>query len=315
MTSGQMIAPRVAFGDTLVELGDAYPRLVVLDADVGRSTQSYRFAERYPDRFYQVGIAEQNMMGIAAGMATTGWTPFVSTFAVFATKRACDQVRVSIAYPQLDVKINGSYGGVPTGRAGATHSSVQDLAIMRAMPNMTVITTADAIEVRKAARAALEFPGPVYLRTVRCPLPIIFDEGEAFEIGRGRTLRDGDDVTIISTGMMTHRALVAADRLRDHGVAARLLHLHTLKPIDTELIVRASGQTRRLITVENHSVIGGLGSAVAEVVTEHAPCRVARMGFRDVFIESGADEDVFAKLGISVDDIVATALALVSSPP
>jgi transketolase len=314
MTSDQMIAPRVAFGDALVALGDAYPRLVVLDADVGRSTQSYRFAERYPDRFYQVGIAEQNMMGIAAGMATTGWRPFVSTFAVFATKRACDQVRVSIAYPQLDVKINGSYGGVPTGRAGATHSSVQDLAIMRAMPNMTVITTADAIEVKQAVRAALDHAGPVYLRTVRCPLPIIFHEGDAFEIGRGRTLRDGDDVTIISTGMMTHRALVAVDRLRDHGVAARLLHLHTLKPIDTELIVRASEQTRRLITVENHSVIGGLGSAVAEVVAEHAPCRVTRMGFGDVFIESGADEDIFAKLGIAVDDILATALALVSTP-
>jgi transketolase len=310
MTGAEMIAPRVAFGDSVADLADDYPRLVVLDGDVGTSTQSYRFKARYPDRFYQIGIAEQNMMGIAAGLAATDWTPFVSTFAVFAAKRASDQVRVSIAYPKLNVKINGSYGGVPTGRAGATHCSVQDLAIMRAMPNMTVMTTADAVEVKQAVRAALEHQGPVYLRTVRCELPVIFDEDDAFEIGKGRTLRDGDDLTIISTGMMTHKALEAADLLRDRGVAARLLHIHTLKPIDIELIVRASDETHRLITVENHSVIGGLGGAVAEVITEHAPCRLTRMGFNDVFLESASDEDLFTKLGINVDHIVAKALEM-----
>jgi transketolase len=312
MTEAPMIAPRDAFGDAVATLGEEFPRLVVLDADVGRSTQSYRFREKYPDRFYEIGIAEQNMMGIAAGLATTGWTPFVSTFAVFAAKRACDQVRVSIAYPRLNVKINGSYGGVPTGRAGATHSSVQDLAVMRAMPNMTVVTTADAVEVKLAVRAALEHQGPVYLRTVRCPLPIIFDPSDGFTLGRGRTLRDGDDLTVISTGMMTHKALEAVDRLHDRGFGVRLIHLHTLKPIDTELIVRASEQTGRLITVENHSVIGGLGGAVAEVVTEHAPCHVTRMGFGDVFIESGGDEDVFGKLGITADDIVGRAQEILS---
>jgi transketolase len=310
MTGPEMIAPRAAFGDAVADLADEYPRLVVLDGDVGTSTQSYRFKNRHPDRFYQIGIAEQNMMGIAAGLATTGWTPFVSTFAVFAAKRASDQVRVSVAYPKLNVKINGSYGGVPTGRAGATHCSVQDLAIMRAMPHMTVLTTADAVEVRHAVRAALEYEGPVYLRTVRCPLPVIFDDNDPFEIGSGRTLRDGDDLTVISTGMMTHKAIEAVDRLRDRGIGARLLHLHTLKPIDTELVVRASEQTRRLITVENHSVIGGLGGAVAEVITEHAPCRLARMGFGDVFLESASDEDLFDKLGINVDHIVAKALEM-----
>jgi transketolase len=234
---------------------------------------------------------------------------------VFASKRACDQVRVSIAYPKLNVKINGSYGGVPTGRAGATHCSVQDLTIMRAMPHMTVVTTADAVEVRHAVRAALDHPGPVYLRTVRCPLPVIFDESDAFEIGKGRTLREGDDLTIISTGMMTHKALEAVDRLHDRGVGARLIHIHTLKPIDTELIVRASEQTGCLITVENHSRIGGLGGAVAEVVSEHAPCRVARMGFDDVFLESASDEDLFDKLGINVDHIVAKALEMHAGTP
>jgi transketolase len=310
MTAAEMIAPRVAFGDSAADLADEYPRLVVLDGDVGTSTQSYRFKKRHPDRLYQIGIAEQNMMGIAAGLATTGWTPFVSTFAVFASKRACDQVRVSIAYPKLDVKINGSYGGVPTGRAGATHCSVQDLTVMRAMPHMTVLTTADAVEVKHAVRAALEHEGPVYLRTVRCPLPIIFDENDSFEIGKGRTLRDGDELTIISTGMMTHKALEAVDRLHDRGVGARLIHIHTLKPIDAELIVRASDETGCLITVENHSRIGGLGGAVAEVVSEHAPCRVIRMGFDDVFLESASDEDLFDKLGINVDHIVAKALEM-----
>lgn len=307
MKTGQMIAPRDAFGDALADAGDEYDRLVVFDADVGRSTQTYRFETRHPDRFYQVGIAEQNMMGIAAGMSTTGWIPFVSTFAVFAAKRACDQVRVSVAYPRLNVKINGAYGGVPTGKAGATHSAVADLAVMRAMPNMTVVTTADAVETRKAVYAALEFDGPVYLRTVRCPVPVIFDESYPFVIGKAHTFRDGDDLTIVATGMMTAKALQAADILRDEGIGVRLIHLHTIKPIDEDILVKASEETKKIITVENHSKIGGLGSAVAEVLGEHAPCRVTRMGFDDVFIESGDNEQLFSKLGINVENIAATA--------
>jgi len=307
MRLGEMIAPRVAFGDVLAEAGVQNERLVVLDADVGRSTQTYRFKDRHPDRFYQIGIAEQNMMGIAAGMATTGWLPFVSSFAVFVAKRACDQVRVSIAYPRLNVKINGAYGGVPTGKAGATHAAVEDLAVMRAMPNMTVITTADAVEVEKATYAALEYDGPVYLRTVRCPVPVIFDEGYAFEIGKAVTLRDGGDLSIIATGMMTAKALQAADALQREGIDARVIHVHTLKPIDEETIVKASEDTGMIITVENHSRIGGLGSAVAEVTSEHAPCRLYRLGFDDTFIESGDDEEMFSKLGVNVENIAAKA--------
>jgi transketolase len=310
---GEMIAPRMAFGESVAEAGETYERLVVFDADVGRSTQAYKFEERFPERFYQVGIAEQNMMGIAAGMSTMGWLPFVSTFAVFAAKRALDQVRVSIAYPRLNVKINGAYGGVPTGRAGATHSSVADVAVMRAVPNMTVITTADAVEVKKAVYAALDYEGPVYLRTVRCPVPVIFGEDYAFEIGKAHTLRDGGDLTIIATGMMTAKALEAVETLASEGVSARLLHVHTVKPIDEEAIIKASEETRRIITVENHSIIGGLGGAVAEVLGEHAPCRMHRMGFGDVFIESGDNEDVFAKLGLTPQHIVEQARKIIES--
>jgi len=307
---GEMIAPRDAFGEGLAECGGRNPRLVVLDADVGRSTQTYRFQEKYPDRFVQCGIAEQNMMGIAAGLATTGWEPVVSTFAVFAAKRACDQVRVSIAYPRMKVVINGAYGGVPTGRAGATHSSVQDLAVMRAMPHMTVVTTADAVETKKALDAALDFDGPVYLRTVRCAVPVIFGEDYFFEIGRAVELRSGGDLCIVSTGMMTARALEAAEMLAAERIHAQVLHVHTLKPIDEDAIVKASERTKHILTIENHSRIGGLGGAVAEVVTQYAPCRVTRLGFDDTFIESGKDEDVFEKLGLGLERVVEKAKEL-----
>jgi len=307
MKLGDMIATRDAFGEALAECGDRDPRLVVLDADVSRSTQTYRFHERHPNRFVQCGIAEQNMMGIAAGLAATGWHPVVSTFAVFAAKRACDQVRVSIAYPKQKVVINGAYGGVPTGKAGATHSSVEDLAVMRAMPHMTVITTADAVETKKALNAALALDGPVYLRTTRCPVPVIFTEDQPFTVGRAMTLREGSDLCLVSTGLMTARVLEAAKVLAVKGIHARVLHVHTLKPLDEEAIVKASVETGRIITVENHSRIGGLGGAVAELVSERAPCRVVRMGFNDTFIESGDDEAVFTKLGLGMERIVQTA--------
>jgi transketolase len=314
MKLGEMIAPRDAFGDALAEAGAKYERLVVLDADVGRSTQTYRFQKKYPERFYQIGIAEQNMMGIAAGLAATGWLPFVSTFAVFAAKRASDQVRVSIAYPRLNVKINGGYGGIPTGKAGATHSSVEDLAVMRAMPNMTVLTTADAVEVRKAVFAALEYDGPVYLRTVRDPVPVIFDESYRFEIGKACTLREGTDLSIISTGMMTAKVLQASDILRATGISARVIHVPTLKPMDEGAIIKASKETGRIITVENHNIIGGLGSAVAEVLATRAPCHLRRLGIKDHFVESGDNEAVFTKYGMNTEDIVACAKEFLSQP-
>jgi len=299
-----MIEMRNAFGDALMELGKVNDRVVVLDGDVGCSTQSSRFKKHFPERFYEIGIAEQNMMGIAAGMATTGLIPFVSTFAVFASRRACDQVSISIAYTKLNVKINGGYGGVPTGKAGATHQAFEDLAIMRSIPNITVIVPADATETRKAVFAAAEYPGPVYLRTVRCSVPTIFGEDHSFEIGKSFTLQNGNDLTVISTGMMTAKALKAAKILTKKGISTRVIHLPTLKPIDEAVITKASRETGRIITVENHSVIGGLGSAVAETITAQAPCYLCRLGVQDRFGESGDDEAFFSKYEMNVENIV-----------
>ena len=314
MKIGEMIMPRMAFGEALVELGERNPDVVVFDSDVCTSTQTSRFRQAYPDRFFQMGIAEQNMVGAAAGMSTLGFVPWVSTFAVFLAKRAVDQVRVSVAYPKLNVKLNGSYGGIPTGKAGATHQSVEDIAVMRCMPNMVVIAPADGRETMQAVHAANEIDGPVYLRTVRCGVPVIFDDKHTFEIGRSYTLHEGSALTIIATGMMTPKALEAARELDKEGVGVRMIHMPTIKPIDVEAIVKASDETHRIITVENHSQMGGLGGAVAEVLTEHAPCRLTRLGFPDVFGESGDNEAVFSKLGINTECIVAKARELAAPP-
>lgn len=312
MTKPQMVAPRQAFGEALVEFGKTYPRLVVLDADVSTSTQTALFQKAFPERFYEVGIAEANMMGMAAGLSLMGMTPFVSTFAVFIAKRALDQVSISIAYPGLNVKLNGSYGGIPTGRAGATHQSVEDLAIMRAVPNMKILTPADGPETRLAVKLALDTPGPVYLRTVRCAVPTLFGPDHRLEWGRAVRLREGKDVALLAEGMMTAKALAAAALLAEQGVSARVIHLPTIKPIDEEEIIQASREIGRLITIENHSVIGGLGSAVAEVLAERAPCRLRRLGFPDCFGESGDDEAIFSKFGCNTPEIAAAAQALIS---
>ncbi|MFH0966028.1 MAG: transketolase family protein [Planctomycetota bacterium] len=305
-----MYAPRRAFGEALVELGRVNDRILVLDADVGTSTQASLFRTAFPDRFYEIGIAEQNMMGIAAGLATFGWIPFVSTFAVFASRRACDQVSISIAFPRLNVKINGGYGGIPTGKAGATHQAFEDLAIMRAIPNMTVVATADAVETRKAVFAAADFDGPLYLRTVRCEVPTIFDETHDFRIGRSYPLRPGNDVAILSTEMMTAKALAASDELGRLGVRARVLHVPTIKPIDEDAILAAASETRGIVTVENHSIIGGLGGAVAEVLAERHPAPLRRIGVRDHFGESGDIEAVLTKFAMNTEHIVAAAKSL-----
>lgn len=302
-----MFAPRVALGQALCDLADEYEDLVVLDADVCTSTQTHLFREAHPERFYQCGIAEQNMVGLAAGMAAMGLMPFVSTFAVFVAKRAADQVRASVAYPELNVKLNGAYAGLPTGRAGATHSSVEDIAVMRAMPNMTVIAPGDSRETAQAVRASLDKEGPVYLRTVRCPVRTVFDEDHEFKIGRGYVLREGDDLAIISTGMMTPKAMEAAELLGAKGIGVRHVHMPTIKPIDRDAIVRASRDFGRIITVENHSVIGGLGGAVAEVLTDEAPCLLRRIGFQDHFCESGDNEAILSRYGMNVENIVRAA--------
>jgi transketolase len=310
MKLGDMIEPRAAFADALLALGAENPAVMVCDADVGTSTYTARFREAYPDRYVQAGIAEQNMVGMAAGMSTLGLIPWVSTFAVFLAKRSVDQVRVSVAYAQLNVKLNGAYGGIPTGKAGATHQSVEDIAVMRCMPNMTVICPGDAYETILAVRAATDFRGPVYLRTVRCPVPVIFDQSHRFEIGRSYRLHEGTQLTIITTDMMTPKALQATLELEKEGVHARLIHMPTIKPLDVEAIVRASRETGQIITVENHSRLGGLGGAVAEALTEHAPCRLHRLGFPDVFGESGDDEAVFSKLGVNTESILAAGRAM-----
>ena len=304
MKIGEMIAPRSAFGDALVELGKTNSEVVVFDSDVGESTQTSRFGRAYPDRFYQMGIAEANMVGAAAGMSTLGYSPWVSTFAVFLAKRAIDQIRVSIAYPKLNVKLNGAYGGIPTGKAGATHQSVQDISIMRAMPNMTVLAASDAVETRQMVLESAKHQGPLYMRTVRCPVPVIFDSGYKFEIGKSYTLTRGDDIAIISTGMMTPKALQAAKELDKVGIKARVIHMPTIKPIDVEAIIKASRDIGHIITVENHSMIGGLGGAVAEVLTDKAPCYLKRLGFPDVFGESGDNEAIFIKYGVNTECIV-----------
>jgi transketolase len=304
---GQIVEQRVAFGEALVELAEEFPNLLVLDPDVATSSQTEKFKNKYPDRFIETGIAEQNMVGIAAGLSTVGFIPFASAFAVFLAHRSGDQVRNSVAHPMANVKLNGCYGGLPTGRAGATHSAFEDIAIMRALPNMIVLDPADATEVRLFARLALEQQGPVYLRTVRCGVPVLFGEDHRAGLGKAVWLKKGERVSIISTGMMTARTIAAAKILERSGVSPNLIHMPCLKPIDREAVIEAA-RTGRIVTVENHSVIGGLGSAVAEITSESAPCLVERIGFQDIFLESGDDEELFDRYGLSERKIAETIL-------
>ena len=297
--TGDKIAQRTAFGECLIELAGEFPNMVVLDPDVGPSTQTSLFGNRFPERFYNTGIAEQNTVGMAAGMANEGLIPWISAFAVFLAHRSGDQIRNSVAHTGANVKLNGSYAGLPTGRAGATHSAVEDLAIIRSLPNMTIIEPADAVETKYFTRIATAMKGPVYLRTVRCEVPTIFEDNHRPEFGKALLLRDGEDVSIISTGMMTARALEACDLLHKMGISADVLHFPVIKPIDKDAIVKTARKTGLIITVENHSVIGGLGSAVCETVAEKAPCRVHRLGYQDIFLESGDDEELFDRYGLN----------------
>jgi transketolase len=315
MRVGDQIAPRTAFGQALVELGERDERVLVLDGDVSTSTQTQLFAKRFPRRFIEVGIAEQNMVGMAAGLSTLGFVPWVSTFAVFLTKRAGDQVRNAVAQPRANVKLNGSYAGLPTGRAGASHAAIEDLAVMRCMPNVTILVPADPRETVLCTRLATEVDGPVYLRTVRCPVPVIFPEDHRVEIGKAARLSEGRDVAIVSTGMMTPRAQRAARLLEEGGISVRHLHLATLKPLDVEAIRDAAESIGTIVTVENHSVVGGLGGAVCEAVAESRPCRVHRLGYRDIFLEGGDDEVLFAEYGLTPERIAQSARAALEARP
>lgn len=298
---------RDVFGQTLVDLGREFPEIVVLDADLNTSSKTVLFKDAFPRRFIQCGIAEQNMFGVAAGLAMQGYIPFPSTFAVFAAKRALDQVTVSIAYPKLDVKIAGSYAGVPTSRAGASHNAIDDLAAMRAVPNVRVADPGDNRELRTLMRAAVLTPGPIYFRVTRITLPDLMPADYAFQWGVGVRLREGDGVTLVGTGMMTSLCIEAADLLARDGIRADVLHCGSIKPIDAELVADSARRTGAVVTAENASIVGGLGSAVAEALGERAPAVLRRIGVRDQFVSSGGTQELLHYHGMTPEHIATAA--------
>lgn len=303
----EKIATRDAYGKALVELGRTNDKISVLDADLSGSTKTAVFAKEFPERFFNAGIAEANMVGMAAGLAAGGMIPFASTFAVFAAGRAFEQIRQSIAYPRLNVKIVATHGGITVGEDGGSHQSVEDLAIMRALPNMTVLCPADAPETAAAIRAAAEYRGPVYVRLGRGKVPVVFDDACRFSIGRGVTLREGADMTFITTGLMTAEALQAARILAEERISARVVHLGTIKPLDIELVLKAARETGAVVTAEEHSVIGGLGGAVCEALAEGCPAPVERVGLRDQFGQSGSADELLAYYGLTAAHLVVAA--------
>ena len=302
----EKIATRVAYGKALAELGGQYPDLVVLDADLSGSTQSQYFAKAYPERFYNMGIAEANMTGVAAGLAACGKKPFTNTFAMFATGRAYEQVRNSVAYPRLNVKIVGSHGGLSVGEDGATHQCIEDYALMRTIPNMMVVSPCDGPEMRLAVKALLEYDGPAYMRLGRLAVDSVTDEipGYTFQLGKGSLLREGTDVTVIATGMMVQMACAAAQMLAEEGVSVRVIDMHTIKPLDGEIVLKAAQETGCIVTSEEHSIVNGLGSAVADFVAEHCPVPVVRHGVNDEFGRSGAAKAVLEAYGLTAEGIV-----------
>ena len=279
-------ATRESYGAALAELGEKYD-FVVLDADLAEATKTCVFKKKFPERFFDCGIAEGNMMSVAAGIATTGKTVFASTFAMFAAGRAFEQIRNSIGYPHLNVKIGATHAGITVGEDGATHQCNEDIALMRTIPGMTIINPADAVEARAAVEAAINMNGPVYMRFGRFACPILNEENYAFEIGKGVMLADGTDVTLVATGYMVHLALEAREMLAKEGISARVINIHTIKPLDTEIIVKAAKETSAVVTAEEHSIIGGLGSAVAEALAENAPVPMKRVGVEDTYGRSG----------------------------
>lgn len=298
------IATRESYGNAIVELGKTYPEMVVLDADLATATKSGMFQKAYPDRFFDCGIAEANMMGIAAGLAACGKIPFVSSFAMFATGRAYEQIRNSIGYPGLNVKICASHAGITVGEDGASHQCNEDLSLMRNIPGMTVMCPADDVEAKAAVRAALKHQGPVYIRFGRSAVPVIYEEaGYEFEIGKGITLKEGTDVTLIATGICVSETLLAAQRLEQDGISAWVINIHTIKPLDEELVVKAAKATGKVVTIEEHSVIGGLGSAVCDCLSTKAPTRVLKIGINDVFGESGSAAELVHKFGLDAEGI------------
>jgi transketolase len=302
----------MAFAETLVELAKQDPRVLCLDGDLATSSRADIFADACPDRFLEMGIAEQNLFGVAAGLSTLGFVPFVSTLACF-TKRALDQIRIVIAQPRTNVKFTGAYSGLLTGKTGKTHQAVEDIAIFRAMPNVVTIVPVDGIEVRKAMHAMLAYDGPVYLRLTRDPCPVVIDEHAEFVIGKAVVLREGKDITLIGTGEQSSRCLETAEMLAQEGIDAYVLHVPTLKPLDEDAIIRAAARTGLVVTAEDHSIIGGLGSAVAEVLGEKHPTRIKRVGWRDLYGESAPNEPLLEKYGLTPKHVAQAARDLLDS--
>lgn len=305
------IATRQAYGEALKQLAVENPNVVVLDADLSKSTMTAEFKKVAPERFINVGIAEQNLIGTASGLSLAGKIPFASTFAMFAAGRAFEIIRNTVAYPKLNVKIAATHAGLTVGEDGASHQAIEDLSIMRSIPNMVVLNPADGVEAKKAVIAAANYDGPVYIRLGRAAVEEIFDENYKFEIGKGVELVQGNDATIIATGIMVEKALKAAEILKAEGINARVINIHTIKPIDAELIIKAAKETKRIVTAEEHSIIGGLGSAVLESISEECPVPVIRIGVKDTFGESGKPNELLEKYGLTEKEIVEAVKKLV----
>lgn len=304
MSEIKKIATRESYGNALVELGKEHENLIVLDADLAGATKTDIFQKAFPERHWDIGIAEANMTGIAAGLATCGKVPFISSFAMFAAGRNFEQVRNSIGYPHLNVKIGATHAGISVGEDGATHQCLEDIGLMRMIPGMTVINPADDVEARAAVRAAYEHDGPVYLRFGRLPVPVFNDEAAyKFELGKGQVLKEGTDVSVFATGLCVNEALEAEKMLAADGISAEIINIHTIKPIDRALVVESALKTRKVVTVEEHSVIGGLGSAVCDVLCEEAPTRILKIGVNDVFGESGPALELIHKYELDAEGI------------
>lgn len=307
------IATRDAYGKALAKLGHENSNVVVLDADLSKSTKTADFKAEHEERFFNMGIAEQNLIGAAAGLAAAGKIPFASTFAMFATGRAFEVIRNSVCYPKLNVKVCATHAGITVGEDGASHQSVEDISIMRSIPNMTVIVPADGVETEQVIFEVAKYNGPVYVRLGRSAVPVIFDENYKFEIGKATELKQGNDVSIIACGIMVSKAMQACDLLAQEGINARVINMSTIKPIDAKMIIKAAKETKGIVTVEEHNIVGGLGSAVAEVTSQNQPAKIKMVGVKDTFGESGQPDSLLEKYGLTVEEIVKAAKEIANS--
>ena len=308
----ETMATRQAYGKTLIELGEKYPQLVVMDADLSKSTMTAEFGKTYPDRFFNMGIAEQNLYGAAAGLALSGKIVCASTFAMFATGRAFEIIRNSIGYTRANVKICATHAGITVGEDGASHQTFEDIALMRTIPGMTVINPSDGVSAKKLLEQAVAMEGPCYVRLGRAKVPVFYEDSDQLTLGRGNLVRDGKDVTIVATGLMVNEAMIAKDMLKEEGISARVINIHTIKPIDKDIILKAAEETGAIVTAEEHSIIGGLGSAVTEVVCEGKPVPVVRVGVEDKFGGSGPAVEMLKIYGLCASNIVEKAKKAIS---